>query len=331
MPGLLAAAFVRNRVLAALWSVLALWALPAQAGRVGLPSGLNGEIRIEAGPRDLKLAQKNPLREGSDHPPEIFFQLKAGERLRLSLADVPPPVQFVGSAPFQLWIEEPGQKPLPWAPDLFHEATGLCLDGHLHLTSLSGADQEISVIDETRKSVLKLAMKAFESTDLPCPGGDLRIQGSAPWSGFVRKLSGEALPLIGQRASNPPPRPAPGEALFVLSDEAQSQEFIVRLDNPELIAQARRQIAHPEEFMARILVAEIAAGSRSENQNLRSTYGHYWSWHVKTVFRFAELASQVCDGNPSFVEDLLPAWLGGRMTGSRPLICFWSYRIVREL
>lgn len=56
-----------------------------------------------------------------------------------------------------------------------------------------------------------------------------------------------------------------------------------------------------------------------------------WSWHISKVFRFAELASQSCDGSPQFIEDILPAWVGGVFNGGSTTICFWGYQVTEEL
>jgi hypothetical protein len=43
------------------------------------------------------------------------------------------------------------------------------------------------------------------------------------------------------------------------------------------------------------------------------------------VSRFADFGHISCDGSPELVEERLMAWL------KNPHICFWSYRLEREL
>jgi len=116
------------------------------------------------------------------------------------------------------------------------------------------------------------------------------------------------------------------EAHFILESGDHSQSFVVSLTDPDLIAQARAQISSPGDFRARILIGQISGGSGGVNQNLRGSFNAPWSWHVAKVVKFAEMASQGCDGSPDFVEDFLQSWLD-----SKSNICFWSYRITREL
>ncbi|MGZ6395786.1 MAG: BP74-related protein, partial [Pseudobdellovibrionaceae bacterium] len=52
-----------------------------------------------------------------------------------------------------------------------------------------------------------------------------------------------------------------------------------------------------------------------------------WSWQVVEAQNYADFAHISCDGTPALVEERLNSWL--QETGGT--ICFWNYRVVREL
>ena len=103
-------------------------------------------------------------------------------------------------------------------------------------------------------------------------------------------------------------------AVFVI--EVIDETFRVRIENPDLIAQARRILAGEEP--QKIVTGSLAAGDGGFNDP--------WSWHVvpETV-GFAEAAIELCDGKPSFVEDDLSYWLNTVGT-----YCPWSAQVIAE-
>ncbi len=119
--------------------------------------------------------------------------------------------------------------------------------------------------------------------------------------------------------------------LFLLANEDRTQSYVVRLTDEKLIQAARDQILNPTGWRARILIGEVSKNSNRDNQNLLSSHQPMWSWHISKVHRFAELASQSCDGSPQFIEDVLPAWVAGLFNGGSTTTCFWGYQIVQEL
>ena len=120
--------------------------------------------------------------------------------------------------------------------------------------------------------------------------------------------------------------PATAARRFQVANSDRSLSFVAELSDPLQITQALDQIQHPEQFQARILIGVIDAGSAGVNRDELSPWKNSWSWHVSRVVKFAELASQACDGSPEFVEDFLLSWLD-----SKSPICFWNYRIIKEL
>lgn len=107
-------------------------------------------------------------------------------------------------------------------------------------------------------------------------------------------------------------------------EEHPDAAFVIALDDPQKIATAREQITHPE--LEKIVVAKVGLGSGNFNRAFMSADKSPYSWSVTQVDAFADFANIDCDGNPDLVEERLQRKL---MEGGR--ICFWRYRVVREL
>jgi hypothetical protein len=103
-------------------------------------------------------------------------------------------------------------------------------------------------------------------------------------------------------------------AVFVV--EVVDEEFRIRLEDPVLIEQARRILRGDEP--QKIVSGRLAAGDGGFNDP--------WSWHLlPETIEFVEVAIELCDGKPSFVEEDLDYWLNTVRT-----YCPWSARIVAE-
>ena len=121
------------------------------------------------------------------------------------------------------------------------------------------------------------------------------------------------------------PTPA-GSTYFRLSNGSQEPSYIISTADPLFISQGRQQIQDPLAFLPRILIGTLSPGDGGFNRDFSSPLRTPWSWHVNKILRFAEVASQMCDGSPELVEDHLGQWL------NQPgMICFWNYRIIEEL
>jgi hypothetical protein len=118
--------------------------------------------------------------------------------------------------------------------------------------------------------------------------------------------------------------PAEG-SFFLLSNRQRNQSYVVRLTSSEMISEARQQIASPAS-LGHILIAEIGKNSGGFNRNLSESQKTPWSWHIEKPLRFADLASQDCDGSPEMLEELILPWIE-----NSGLICFWNYQIIKEL
>ncbi|HEY1078455.1 MAG TPA: hypothetical protein VGE46_00085 [Bdellovibrio sp.] len=102
------------------------------------------------------------------------------------------------------------------------------------------------------------------------------------------------------------------------------EAFVIALDDPAKIATAREQIKNPS--LEKIIVAGIELGHGGFNRAFLARDKSPYSWSVNRVDAFADFAHISCDGSPDLTEERLLQKLneGGR-------ICFWRYRVVREL
>lgn len=100
--------------------------------------------------------------------------------------------------------------------------------------------------------------------------------------------------------------------------------FTVLISDAKMIAKAREQISNPN--LEKMLFAKIIKGSNNQNRNLASITKSFWNWSVAEVTNIADLGSTSCNGLPQAVDDRIDSWITdpGR-------ICFWTYRIKREV
>lgn len=110
-------------------------------------------------------------------------------------------------------------------------------------------------------------------------------------------------------------------AYFLLSNENQSESFVIKIEDANLIKEARKII---KEKLYKLTIAQIEPGV-SYNRDFSSADRSPYSWHVAQVKHFADLAHIDCDGSPSLVEERYFQWM------QSPYICFWSYHLKREL
>lgn len=104
---------------------------------------------------------------------------------------------------------------------------------------------------------------------------------------------------------------------FGMSDTSK-ENFLARTDNPQVIAEARAQLALPEEHRGKHVTGLIQRIPRGQNLG--------WGWqHIDSEWNFAEINVEVCDARPSYVEDHLDEWL--RTPGR---FCPWRCRIKSE-
>ena len=108
----------------------------------------------------------------------------------------------------------------------------------------------------------------------------------------------------------------PGDDFAIFVIEVVDEEFRIRLEDPALIAQARRILNGQE--AQKIVIGRLATGDGGFNDG--------WSWHLlPEETEFAEAAIELCDGLPSHVEGDLNYWLN-----TVEFYCPWAARVVAE-
>ncbi len=107
-------------------------------------------------------------------------------------------------------------------------------------------------------------------------------------------------------------------------DEKNNDSYIVAITDPIMIQKAREQIMNPT--LEKIVIARATMETKIMNRNLLDPLKTPYSWSVLTVDAFADFAHIDCDGSPELVEERLELVMN---TGGS--ICFWRYRITREL
>jgi hypothetical protein len=170
---------------------------------------------------------------------------------------------------------------------------------------------------------------AATSMDLELPLGttSVKVHGQGRWTGKALTPKDQELFFKEETMvlkDTPPTR----YFLFESRDHESPgprDNFILPLENPKLIAESLEQIAHPDQ--ARLLVARIEKSRSGLNRDFSSVVKSPWSWQVVEAQNYADFAHISCDGSPALVEERLNSWL--IETGGT--ICFWSYRVVREL
>jgi hypothetical protein len=93
--------------------------------------------------------------------------------------------------------------------------------------------------------------------------------------------------------------------------------FYVALSDPATIAKARAQLSLPETHRNQFVNGTIKAGNGGVNAP--------WSWHLTQV-DLVEMAVEVCDGTPMFVEANVDYWVN-----SVTRYCPWSSYVYAEI
>lgn len=249
-----------------------------------------------------------PLREFSSFP---WLQLKTDQNQSLKLQ-----LKSAHQIPIRLFEGSTTKWKIPAGP-----ATALILFNQAPFTQKI----RIRALNRIQETV---ELEAYEKKKIalskPLQNRELRLIGEARFGGLAQ-LDNRFSPLVPDSA---PVSLQPRSELyyFRLSNREHTQSYLVALDDMALVEQARNQIANPDTFLPRILIAQISYGHNEFNRDFSSRTKAAWSWHISRVFRFAELASQECDGSPQFIEENLQYAVEGK-----GLICFWNYRILEEL
>lgn len=115
--------------------------------------------------------------------------------------------------------------------------------------------------------------------------------------------------------------------------------FVLPLEKPADILQARELVAKGRDAGPSIVFAEIVKGTDGRNRDLLDPEQPAWSWHVNRFSNFGDFGIELLDGWPTHVEQNLDEWIratgevidpkrGSPATGN---IGFWNYTVVAEL
>lgn len=103
------------------------------------------------------------------------------------------------------------------------------------------------------------------------------------------------------------------DAFFVV--EATGERFVIRVRDAETIRLARENLEGKNQLFP---MGDVMRGDGGFNQP--------WSWHLRPdSVRMVEVAIELCDGQPSYVEENLDAWLAE--VGN---YCPWGARVIAE-
>ena len=194
----------------------------------------------------------------------------------------------------------------------------------VHLRAFNKTGVEVASQDVTLEKYYDT--KTFK-WNLPAEASRVEVSGEGrlhSWLFYDSLLSEKLSPGVALK-----PVTLSAEAIktyFLVStrDARPEEAFVIALEDPQQIATAREQIRNPA--LEKIIVAGIELGNGGHNRAFMSRDKSPYSWSVNRVDAFADFAHIDCDGSPDLTEERLMQKLneGGR-------ICFWRYRITREL
>lgn len=104
----------------------------------------------------------------------------------------------------------------------------------------------------------------------------------------------------------------------------KTENFVVKISDSTLLQKARDQIKNPQN--EKIIFGSVVLGHNNTNRDFSKKDKSFWSWSVGEVTNISDIAATYCNGTPQLVEDVLVDWL--QNPGK---ICFWNYRILKEL
>lgn len=120
---------------------------------------------------------------------------------------------------------------------------------------------------------------------------------------------------------------------FVVAETEQQtgESFLLPLRDPAAIAEARLFLADRDSGVGSIAVARIAAGGDGFNRDVRGDVRGegqpLWSWHVTEFLGFQDLAIEICDGWPGYIEQDPERFIAN----TDGVLCLWGYEVVAEL
>jgi hypothetical protein len=203
---------------------------------------------------------------------------------------------------------------------------------NLNLTNLSQQDNALEVSFESFRGILGTQLitlpAAFKNQalllNLPYGTRFVSFHGKGRWAGKVLSDLSQEVPLHDETLQL---HQIPQKRYFLFASlyPETTETFVVPMENPLMIQQTFQQMNDPNS--ARLLVARIEKSQSGLNRDLSSVYKTPWSWQVAEAQNYADFAHISCNGTPQIVEERLNAW----MLETGGTICFWNYRVVREL
>lgn len=200
------------------------------------------------------------------------------------------------------------------------EAVILNLAPFDQLVTISQNGQTIESLSVPAQGKVRVSLEHHNSGSMLTFAGPARIAGLMISSRATKAFAPDSVKVVLN------PVGGPETHYFRLSNKGNHQSYVARISDPILVAQARLQMTSPGLTQPRILIGEIDYGNGGFNRDFSDSRATPWSWHIKRVIQFAQLASQECDGSPEMLEELLKPW-----KENSGIICFWGYRIVEEL
>lgn len=253
----------------------------------------------------------------------VRLSLSAMELRQISIVELCPMstwLHFQSSAAVEVKIKYPSHKVASvndYGSEVEYQAQAA---SQLFLTNLSPFENRLELVVQGEIDFITLAPFRGKSIDV-FAGQTVKIRGSF---GFLSEFS-DSLGVQEAQLHKPKAQDLNYKAYFELSSLVGDESFIVALNDPQLIAEARNMLAGATPT-PKILIAEIGPQQEGFNRNLRSSSHSLWSWQPTRVLGFADFASIKCDGTPLFVELLLKEW-----TQSKTRICFWNFHVVKEI
>ncbi len=226
-----------------------------------------------------------------------------------------------------------GSEVVPWTPRvspsrLWPIRRGLAYKGYIQ--NLNPQPQTVMLRFLSSKNKLLATQTVqlsshLKTTDFKfwAAGAKLEVVAEGRISAVIQENEAGAMKPLKELPQAPVQIPIdPGAVYFLLSNEQRSDSFVVKLEDPVLIAKARNNISRG---LYQLMIGTISYAAQSENRSLLSPDSTPFSWRVDKVSNFNDFADISCDASPQNVQEKIFDWLASKR------ICFWSYHLVKEL
>ncbi len=105
---------------------------------------------------------------------------------------------------------------------------------------------------------------------------------------------------------------------FTYESDEIDYSIVAKTSDPDVITNVEAELSKPFDQRSMFINGDIARGKKDYNN---------WSWHfIPNQWNLTELAAEVCDGRPSYVEEDLDYWVD--QVGN---FCPWGSRVLREV